>query len=185
MKTLIKIAIIALVIHSSAQAQEKWYTRNGTISLFSATSMENIDASNNEVFSMLDQNKKELAFQVLVTGFKFKKALMQEHFNENYMESGKYPKASFQGTIADPSKVNFDKDGDYNVTVTGNLNMHGVSNKVNIPATIHVANKKVSGESKFDVKLADYNIKVPTVVAKQVSETVSVSVNCQYEPFTR
>jgi len=186
MKKISKLALFAVLLYSaSACAQGKWYTRNGKINFFSETSAENIDASNNEVFSLLDQDKNEVAFQVLITGFKFSKALMQDHFNENFMETSKFPKATFQGVIADPSKVDFTKDGDYNVNITGNLTMHGVSNKVTIPAHIHVADKKIAGESKFDVKLADYKIKVPEIVTQQVSDKVAVSVNCQYEPYAR
>ena len=183
----VKAIAFALLVLSAAtsHAQEKWFTRNGKINFFSKTTAENIDANNNEVFSMIDPQKKEVAFQVLCTGFKFQKALMEEHFNENYMESTKYPKALFQGTIADPSKIDFSKDGTYNVTVAGNLTMHGVTNKINIPATIVVAAGKISGESKFNIKLADYKIEIPSVVAKQISETVAVTVNCQYEPFKR
>ena len=186
MKKVKVIAMAMLVLSAAAvHAQGKLFTRNGKINFFSKTTAENIDANNNEVFSIIDPQKNEVAFQVLNTGFKFEKALMQEHFNENYIESSKFPKATFQGTITDPSLVDFNKDGNYNVTVTGSLLMHGVTNKVTIPATIHIADKKVSAESKFSVKLADYNIKIPSVVANQISESVAVSVNCQYEPYNR
>jgi hypothetical protein len=186
MKKLKVIAFATLMLCAfKSQAQEKWITRNGKINFFSKTTAENIDANNNEVFSILDLQKNELAFQVLNTGFKFEKALMQEHFNENYIESSKYPKASFKGIITDPSNVDFNKDGSYNVIVAGDLSMHGVTNKISIPATIRVANKKISGESKFDIKLADYKISIPSVVSKQISETVSITVNCNYEPFKR
>lgn len=186
MKQVKLIALAMLVLSTLAgNAQGKWFTRNGKINFFSKTTAENIDANNNEVFSMIDPQKNEVAFQVLNTGFKFEKALMQEHFNENYMESSKFPKASFQGTITDPSKVDFNKDGTYNVTVAGNLTMHGVIRKIDIPASIHIANKKVNGETKFNIKLADYGIKIPSVVSNQVSETVTITVNCQYEPFNR
>jgi hypothetical protein len=183
----VKIIAIAMLMLTAfkSQAQEKWITRNGKINFFSKTAVENIDANNNEVFSMIDQQKNQLAFQVLNTGFKFEKALMQEHFNENYMESSKFPKAAFQGTFTDASKVDFNKDGTYQVTVAGNLTMHGVTKNITIPATIHIVNKKISGESKFDVKLADYNITIPSVVAKQISEDVTISVNCMYEPYSR
>ena len=167
------------------KAQNKWFTRTGEAKFFSSTKAENIDAVNNEVFSMVDLTKGEVAFQVLVTGFKFKKALMEEHFNENYMESTKFPKASFQGTIADLGKVNFKNNGAYQVNVTGNLTMHGVTNKVTLPATINVSGGKFVAASKFNVALADYKIKVPSLVSKQVSETVEVSINCAYEPYTR
>ena len=184
---ILKVSALSLMLVSAlhSKAQEKYITRNGSISIFSATTAENIDANNNEVFSMIDPSKNELAFQVLVTGFKFKKALMQDHFNEDYMESSKFAKASFSGIIADPSKVNFNQDGDYAVTIDGTLTMHGVSNKVTVPATLRVAGKKISADSKFNVKLADYNIKIPALVAKQVSETVAVTVGCLYEPFKR
>ena len=186
MKHLKTIAVVMLLLSAyKTQAQEKWFTRNGKINFFSKTTAENIDATNNEVFSIIDQQKNEVAFQVLNTGFKFDKALMQEHFNENYMESTKYPKASFKGIITDPSKVDFNKDGLYNVSIVGDLSLHGVTNKISIPATIRVADKKISGESKFDIKLADYKINIPSVVAKQISETVAVTVNCLYEPFKR
>ena len=186
MKKVKSLVIAILLITSvSSHAQEKWFTRNGTINIFSKTSAENIDADNHEVFSMIDEQKNELAFQVLNTGFEFKKQLMQEHFNEDYMESSKFPKASFKGVITEPSKVNFNKEGTYNVVVAGDLTMHGVTNKVSIPATIRIEDKKITGESKFNVQLADYGIKIPAVVANQVSETVAINVNCQYEPYAR
>ncbi|MEO8412692.1 MAG: YceI family protein [Ginsengibacter sp.] len=181
----VRTILAALLILSAVagNAQGKWFTRNGKINFFSKTNGENIDADNNEVFSMIDPVKNEMAFQVLNTGFKFHKALMQEHFNENYMESSKYPKASFKGNFTDPSKIDFTKDGTYKVLVAGDLTMHGETKKINIPATIIVAGGKVSGESKFNIKLADYDIKIPSVVSNQISEDVAVTVKCQYEAY--
>jgi polyisoprenoid-binding protein YceI len=169
----------------TTHAQNKYITRTGSVSFFSATTAENIDAVNNEAFSMVDITKGEVAFQVLITGFKFKKALMEEHFNENYMESPKFPKATFQGAITDLSKVNFKNNGAYPVNVTGDLTMHGITNKVTLPATITVQGGKLSALSKFDVKLADYKIKVPNLVSRQVAQLVNVTVNCVYEPYAR
>jgi len=177
------IATTLISVCLFGQSQNKWFTRTGQISFFSATTAENIDAKNNEVFSLIDQSKGDLAFQVLVTGFKFKKSLMEEHFNENYMESTKFPKATFKGNIPDISKVNFKDNGNYPVEVIGDLTMHGVTNKIKVPATIIVTNGKVSASTKFTVKLADYDIKVPSLVAKQLSETVDVSVVCNYDPY--
>lgn len=181
------LLLIVAVIFFSVQlsAQSKFITRTGTISFFSSTNAENIDATNSEAFSLVDITKGEVAFQVLITGFKFKKALMEEHFNENYMESTKFPKAVFQGTITDLSKLNLKNNGSYTVNVTGNLTMHGITNKVTIPATINIQGSKLSATSKFDVYLADYKIRVPSVVSKQVSESVAVSINCAYEPYNK
>lgn len=180
------IVITAMLLFSfQLAAQNRYFTRTGTVSFFSSSGAENIDAVNNEAFSLVDFTRGEVAFQVLVTGFKFKKALMEEHFNENYMESTKFPKAVFQGTINDLGKVNIKNNGTFTVNVTGNLTMHGVTNKVTIPATINVQGSKLSASSKFDVQLNDYKIKVPSLVSRQVAESVAVSVNCAYEPYNK
>lgn len=167
------------------KAQNKYITRTGTVTFFSNTAAENIDATNSEALSIVDVARGEVAFQVLITGFKFKKALMEEHFNENYMESPKFPKASFQGAIVDLSKVNFKTNGTYTVNVTGDLTMHGVTNKMTIPVTINIQGGKISATSKFDIHIADYKVKVPSLVAQQVAEAVAVTVNCVYEPYTK
>ncbi|AEV97306.1 polyisoprenoid-binding protein [Niastella koreensis] len=186
MKNRSSMAIIAALLFSfQLKAQNKFITRTGSITFFSSSGAENIDAVNNEAFSLVDFTRGEVAFQVLITGFKFKKALMEEHFNENYMESTKFPKAVFQGTIADLSKLNLKNNGTVTVNVTGNLTMHGVTKQVTIPATINVQGSKLSASSKFDVQLHDYNIKVPSLVSKQVAESVAVTVNCAYEPYTK
>ena len=184
-----RFIIITVLVWQSvaipALAQDKVFTRSGNISFLSETSAENIDATNNEVFSVVDLQKGELAFQVLVTGFKFKKALMQEHFNEDYLESDKFPKASFRGTIADLSKLSFSQDGTYRTMVTGVLTMHGVENKIAVPAVFTISNKHIAAESKFVVKLADYKISIPSLVAGQISEFIELKVSCQYEPYVK
>jgi polyisoprenoid-binding protein YceI len=106
---------------------------------------------------------------------------MQEHFNENYLESGKYPKATFKGSITDMSKVDFKKDGSYNVTVTGDLNMHNITNKVTVPAVIVVKGYTISASTSFKVKLDDYKITVPRVVENNISKTIDLKVDCNYE----
>src|SRR6476661_3108538 len=126
MKQLFFCLVMAAAFTSVASAQ-KYYTKNGTISFFSSTSMEDIKADNSQVMSVLNTENGDMQFSVLVKSFHFQKALMEEHFNENYMESEKFPKASFKGTVADISKVNFSKDGVYNVNVSGDLTIHGVT----------------------------------------------------------
>jgi hypothetical protein len=157
-------------------------TKNGQISFFSKTPLENIDAVNNEVSSILNTQTGELAFAVLIKGFHFQRALMEEHFNENYMESSKIPKSTFKGKIANLSTVNLAKEGNYPVTVEGDLTLHGVTKKITVPGTILVKEGKVQALAKFKVKPQDYNIKIPGVVANKIAETIDVAVDCKYEP---
>jgi len=164
------LIVAALLCTQIMYAQALYFTRNGKVSFFSKTSMENIDAVNNEVFSAIDTQKGEMAFAVLVKGFKFEKALMEEHFNENYMESDKFPKATFNGKIVNASTVSFKKHGTYPVQVEGELTIHGVI----------VAAAGVSSSSNFSVKLKDYNIAVPNLVAGKIAESIDITVDCAY-----
>jgi hypothetical protein len=111
----------------SANAQ-KYITKNGYIGFYSHTAMEDIKGDNNQVASVLDISNGDMVFQVLIKSFHFDRALMEEHFNENYMESDKFPKSSFKGKITNLSSVDFSKPGKYDVTVEGELNMHDVTN---------------------------------------------------------
>lgn len=180
MKNFFLIVAASFFVTLSASAQN-FVTKNGKISFFSKTDIENIDAVNNQVMSVIAPQTGSIAFSVLINGFLFKKALMQEHFNENYMESGKYPKASFKGAITDMSKVDFKKDGSYNVTVTGDLNMHNITNKITLPAVIVVKGNTISASTSFKVKLEDYKIAVPKVVENNISKTIDLKVDCNYE----
>ena len=181
MKT-ITFILIAILTGTQAINAQSYLTKNGKISFFSRTDIENIDAVNNQAVSVITPQTGSIAFSVLITGFLFKKALMQEHFNENYMESAKYPKAGFKGTITDVSKVNFTADGSYNVSVTGDLNIHNVTNKVTVPAVIVVKDGKVSANATFKVKLEDYKISVPKIVEGNISKTIEIKVDCNYNP---
>jgi polyisoprenoid-binding protein YceI len=164
-----------------ASFSQKIYTKNGHISFFSKTSLENIKADNNQVLSVLNMQTGELQFSVIIKSFHFEKALMEEHFNENYLESGKYPKATFKGTIADITKINFNADGKHAVTVTGDLTIHGVTNKVNTNGNITINGGKITGTSVFNIALADYKITVPKVVEANISKTIEIKVDCLYD----
>lgn len=184
MKKHITAIFIVSLVTLSASAQT-YISRNGRITFFSKAPVENIEANNNDVTSFLDTKKGEAAFVALIKSFKFKKALMEEHFNENYMESNTFPKANFKGTITDLSKVNFSKDGSYPVTVKGDLTLHGVTKNIEAPATISISGGKISANSKFNIKVKDYNIKIPTTVINNIAETISVTVDCKYEPLKK
>ncbi|MEO6584435.1 MAG: YceI family protein [Ferruginibacter sp.] len=179
MKTLFSIAAI-LLITANVSAQ-KVYTKNGSISFYSKTSMENIDAKNDQVMCVLNQQTGDLQFSVIIKAFHFEKALMEEHFNENYMESTKFPKATFKGLVDDISKIDFTKDGVYNVKVSGDLTVHGVTNKESAQGTINIKNGVASATSKFNIKLKDYGIVVPKVVKDNISEKIDISVNTTFD----
>jgi len=175
-----KIIFAALVLCVSGSAfAQKYMTRTGKITFDASApkSLENITAVNNEAASILDAKSGGFVFQVLIKSFKFQRQGMQDHFNENYMESDKYPKSDFNGSIANFSDVNLSKDGTYNVTVKGKLTMHGVTQDVSVPGTITVKGKDVTAKAKFNVKLADYKISIPSVVADKVGKEAVINVD--------
>ena len=176
MKRFFLISSITLLASITVTAQKN-FTKNGNISFFSKTSMENIDATSNQVMCVLDPATANLQFSVLVKSFSFKKALMQEHFNENYLESDKYPKSTFKGTIADINNVNFSKDGTYNISVTGDLNLHNVAKRITTPGTLTIRSGTISLTSAFNVLLSDYNIEIPKVVEGNISKTIEIKIN--------
>ena len=180
MKSLL-LFITIIIAHPNLVTAQKYSTKNGTISFFSKTQLENISADNNQVVSVLDTQTGEFNFSLLIQNFHFKKALMEEHFNENYMESDKLPKATFKGNITEPAKVDFTRDGNYNITVTGDLTIHGITRKISTSGTIIVKGGIVSANSKFMVKPGDYNISIPSLVRDNIAETIEVSVSCSYQ----
>lgn len=168
------------------KAQDIQLTRNGKITFFSHTSIEDIEAANNEVSSTINTKTGAVQFLVLIKSFQFKKASMQQHFNyAEYMNSDVFPKADFKGVIKDASTIYFSKDGTYPVLVEGNLTMHGVTNKVTVKGNIIAKAGRLSCNAKFSVKLADYKISVPSFVSEKVADTIDVNVVCMYEPYKR
>jgi polyisoprenoid-binding protein YceI len=123
-----------------------------------------------------------MVFQVLIKSFHFEKALMEEHFNENYMESDKFPKSTFRGKITNLSSVDFSKPGKYDVTVEGDLNMHDITNKVSAKGIIEVVQGGVNASSKFNIVPEDYKINIPGVVRDNIAKTLEVTVTIKYAP---
>jgi YceI-like domain len=157
-------------------AQSKYFTKSGKISFYSKSAMENIEAVNNKVVSVWDVTNGQIEFAVLMKGFEFEKALMQEHFNENYVESDKYPKAIFKGTIENNKAISLTIDNVVTVKVNGSLTMHGVTNPVNATAVITSKNAVVSANASFSIALADYKITIPSVVAEKINKRIAIIV---------
>ena len=177
-KSLLVAASLSFCIISAASAQ-KYATKNGKISFFSQTAVEKIEAHNNQVNSAMDIANGDFVFKALIRGFEFEKALMQEHFNENYMESDKYPNSIFKGKISNIKDINFTKDGKYNVTVEGDLTIHNITQKVSVKGTIELKSGEIRADAKFNVLLKDYNIKVPNTVINNISENIEIKVNVE------
>jgi len=173
--------LILNLIFISANSQ-KYMTKNGYIGFFSHTPMEDIKADNNQVASVIDISTGDLVFQVLIKSFRFEKALMEEHFNENYMESEKFPKASFKGKITNPSSVIFSKNGTYPVTVEGDLTIRDVTKKISATGAIEVATGAINANAKFNITPEDYKIKIPGVVRDNIAKIMEVTVTMKYAP---
>lgn len=165
--------------------QGKYITNNGKISFYSSAPLEDIQAINSKVTSILDTETGGIVFSLAIKDFVFDKSLMQEHFNENYMESDKYPKSTFKGKITNLSAVKFDQNGKYNVTIEGDLFIHNVTQPVKATGTMEVKNGKILANAKFPVKLKDYNVEIPKIVFQNIAETVDVTVELSYEPYTK
>lgn len=180
MKQLVLIVFFGVIVAGCCSAQVH-FTKNGKISFFSSTPVEDIKADNNQVISVINPATGEIQFSLLNNAFHFKKALMEEHFNADYIESAKFPKSAFKGTITNLSSVNFSVDGTYNVTVSGSLNIHGVIKTITAPGTITVKAGKIAATSRFKIKPKDYNINVPSAVKDNISESIELTISCQYE----
>lgn len=182
-KALLTIAVLAMATVQGFG--QKYMTREGYISFFSSTPMENIEASTNQATSVIDQASGNMAFQVLMRSFKFEKALMEEHFNENYVESEEFPKAQFAGAITNISEVDFGTDGAYDVTITGKLTIHGVEKERTVSGTLTVKGNELMLESKFKVTPEDHGIEIPSVVRDNIAKEMEVTVKCKYQQVNR
>lgn len=175
MKYLITLFFICLVWTANAQL---FTTQTGEISFFSKTPMEDIDAINKQVGSIINSATNEVAVQMRVTNFIFPNKLMQEHFNENYLETDKYPNATFKGKIKESIDVKV--AGTYAVTAAGTATIHGVSRPVELKGTLVSTGKTVSLTCVFDIHLDEYKIDIPKIVFKKIAEVIKVKGNIAY-----
>ena len=153
------------------------------ISFFSKTSAEDIDAANTICKPIMSVATGEFDVSLINTSFDFPKPLMKEHFNEDYMESAKFPKTVFTGKIT--GSVDYLEDGTYNVSVTGTMDMHGVKKQITVPGTITVKNGILFIYAKFNIKIADYNIKLPSFLSMNVADNVDVTVKATMKPYKK
>ena len=160
---------------------QKYLTQTGNIRFFSEAPLENIESINNQVSSVIDMETGAVAFSLLMKAFNFEKALMQEHFNEKYIESETYPKSTFKGSIVNYADLEIGTEAT-EVMVDGSLTIHGVTQEVSIPATLQYAEEgKLTGSAVFQVEVADYEIKIPAAVKDNIAKTIEITVNAEYE----
>jgi hypothetical protein len=179
------ILIVSLLVMAGGLSAQKVFTRNGKVSFHSETPMETIEADNQQVISLIDTKEGTMAFSLLMKGFQFEKALMQEHFNEKYVESDKYPKAKFEGKITNLDVIDFSKDGTYPAQVMGKMTMHGVTQEVSTEGEIKIEKGKVYATADFTVLLEDYKIQVPNVVKDNIAKSIDIKVDMAYEPYKK
>jgi len=183
MKKIVLLIIISLAFNYIYAQVYKSVEKKGILSFHSSTPMEDIDAKTEAANSLLNSITDSVMIRVQMTTFKFPKALMEEHFNENYVESSKFPVSSFRGKIN--QKLDFKTDGVHKVTCTGNLTLHGVTKLVTFDGIITIKGEEVNLTSDFKIKLVDYNIEVPKVVLKNIAEEIEVKANITYSPFVK
>lgn len=171
-----------LIVNTFAwgKAQDIYVSKNGKASFFSEAPLEDIDATSKKVISAINTKTNKIFFKIPVSSFTFDNGLMQEHFNEKYMESEKYPNATFKGSIE--NEIDYGQNGVYKVKVIGKLNIHGVERERTINGTIKIENGEITIQCEFIVKVADHKIKVPKLVIMNIAEVVLVKVNAVHVP---
>ncbi|MBT1703648.1 YceI family protein [Chryseosolibacter indicus] len=173
------VVLYLFILISGILNAQRYTSEKGHITFFSDATIEDIEAENTIVGSLFNATSGEVVYIIKIRDFVFDKALMREHFNEKYMESEKYPKATFQGRV-----VGFKPDiiGAQKVRAVGKLSMHGVVRDIDVPGSAENVNGKIHMKSKFIMKLEDYNIKIPTLVWQNIAEQIEVSVDFIYKP---
>lgn len=183
MKNIFFLTLSFLMFSFISRAQDKYYTKNAKINFFSETPLEDIEAKNSSSVSVLDSKSGSLQFSVLIKGFEFKNEEMQEHFNEDYMESDKFPKAEFKGQLVNNASVNYKKPGTYNVQVKGLMTIHGITKEVQTGGTLKVDNDNIKANSVFNIALADYGIKISKLVSDKIAKTIKITVDAKLDPL--
>jgi polyisoprenoid-binding protein YceI len=163
---------------SSTVSRNAVYQGTGKVSFYSVAPIENIDAHSNELKSLLNAETNEVAFTIPMRSFEFKNGKMQKDFNENYLESDKYPNATYKGKIIE--KISWEKPGTYTATSKGTLTIHGVAKERTDTAIVTVTNGNINMKGEFSVRIADHGIKIPTLVIKKIAEVVSVKFEENY-----
>ena len=175
------LVLLGLIFSVSNTTSQQLYTNNGVTTFDgSKESFEPISAVNDKSVSVIDVNKGNIAALIYIKDFEFRLGLMQEHFNENYMDSGKYPKSTFSGVI-----LNFDDkklENKYtNFRIKGEIEIKGIKKEISTIAKIKKTDDGINLSTTFNIQLSDYNVKIPRLVFKKIDENIKVNLNYNYE----
>ncbi|MEZ5046458.1 MAG: YceI family protein [Chitinophagaceae bacterium] len=178
-----KILFLLLVASFAGQLQaQRYMTKTGTAVFTSKATLETIEGTNKASAFVLDTKNGALNALIKIKSFVFDKQLMQEHFNENYMESNKFPEAKFKGNIKNTSQINFTKDGEYQADIVGQLTIHGVTKNITEKARLIIKNGKITLSGSFSVLLSDYEIKIPGAVKDKIAKSVKIDIDALLSP---
>ena len=172
----IKFHVLIIFLICPLFAKDIYFTRSGTISFYSSAILEDIKAINDQVTCVLDLETFDVAFRVPIRGFTFDNSMMQEHFNENYLESEKFPNAAFKGKIDGFNSIQLSQDPQ-EVTLNGTLTIHGISQKIQEKGTIAILDGFIQGNAQFHIIVADYGIVVPKIVRNNIAKTMDITVS--------
>ena len=171
--------ILIFLLFSTRLIAQQYYTNKGKVSFFSEAPIENISAINEDVSSIVDSQTGGFAFRLKIEDFTFPNSLMQEHFNESYLESEKYPLSTFTGVVDNFSDL--DLSTKQNFVVNGSLSMHGISKDAQMKATAQMINDELHISSTFDVALEDYDIDIPKIMMYKIAEVIQVVVDMKLQ----
>ncbi|WP_426671177.1 YceI family protein [Mucilaginibacter sp. McL0603] len=177
------IAMILLAWTINQAGQDIYTCKNAKINIYSSAPIEDIEANAADGVSVYNSTTGDLAFSVPIRDFHFPKSLMEVHFNENYMESDKFPKATFKGKVQEHPDLS--KDGTYPITATGDFQVHGVTQTRTIAGNLKVSNGVVTMTSEFMVKCADHHIEIPQIVFHHIAESIRVRVSATYTAYKK
>ena len=180
-KIMNKLLLIILLLVAHSGLAQTYKSTTGTIKFYSEELLEDITAINKDVKSVFDSESGQIVFSVIITGFEFAKSLMQEHFNEKYLESEKYPKATFKGIITGYNMNTMNPD----VVAEGELEIHGVKNKIKVRGSLDFIGDKLRIQTVFTVKLVDYKIKVPKLMFQKIAEEIEVTMDIEYKAYEK
>ncbi|MEX2568269.1 MAG: YceI family protein [Cyclobacteriaceae bacterium] len=171
--------ILLVLLWSNMVFGQKYFSDQNHVSFFSEAPLENIEAHTYNTRSIFDLETGKIAFTIPIRTFEFEKSLMQQHFNEKFMESDKYPRAKFSGVVE-----NYHKDqGIQEVEAKGEIEIHGITKEISVPGEMEIDGNQIKITTKFPLKVADFEIKIPKVVARNIAETVDVNLEFNYDPY--